>query len=82
MFLQDYCRIDFLQIDSTKKIEEVYFKMALIVKIFVVHKSIKKLMPLILRKIKNEENDLKRQNKIKKNPIQSPNIVYYYKKNF
>ncbi len=66
MFLQDYCRIDFLQIDSTKKIEEVYFKMALIVKVFATHKSIKKAMPLILQKIKNEENDLKRQNKLKK----------------
>jgi hypothetical protein len=33
---------------------------------------------LILQKIKNEENDLKRQNKTLKNPIQCPNIVYYY----
>ncbi len=82
MYLQDYCRIDFLQIDSTKKIEEVYFKMALIVKVFAAHKSIKKPMPLILQKIKNEENDLKRQKIILKNLIQCPNIVYYYKKNF
>ncbi len=78
MFLQDYYRIDFLQIDSTKKIEEVYFKMALIVKVFAAHKSIKKPMPLILQKIKNEKNNLKRQNKTLKNPIQCPNIVYYY----
>jgi len=82
VFLQDYCRIYFLQIDSTKKIEEVYFKMALIVKVFAAHKSIKKPMPLILQKIKNEENDLKRQKIILKNLIQCPNIVYYYKKNF
>jgi hypothetical protein len=54
--------------------------MALIVKVFAAHKSIKKPMPLILQKIKNEENDLKRQNKTFKNPIQCPNIVYYYKK--
>jgi hypothetical protein len=82
VFLQDYYRIYFLQIDSTKKIEEVYFKMALIVKVFAAHKSIKKPMPLILQKIKNEENDLKRQKIILKNLIQCPNIVYYYKKNF
>jgi hypothetical protein len=56
--------------------------MALIVKVFAAHKSIKKQMPLILQKIKNEENDLKRQNKTLKNPIQFPNIIYYYKKNF
>jgi hypothetical protein len=54
--------------------------MALIVKVFIAHKSIKKPTPLILQKIKNEENDLKRQNKTFKNPIQCPNIVYYYKK--
>ncbi len=82
MYLQDYCRIDFLQIDSTKKIEEFYFKMTLIVKVFAAHKSIKKPMPLILQKIKNEKNDLKRQNKTFKNPIQCPNIVYYYLKTF
>jgi hypothetical protein len=56
--------------------------MALIVKVFAAHKSIKKPMPLILQKIKNEENDLKRQKIIFKNLIQCPNIVYYYKKNF
>jgi hypothetical protein len=80
VFLQDYFRIDFLQIDSTKKIEEVYFKMEFIVKVFAAHKSIKKPMPLILQKIKNEENNLKRQNKTLKNLIQCPNIVFIIKK--
>jgi hypothetical protein len=55
--------------------------MALVVKVFAAHKSTKKPMPLILQKIKNEENDLKRQNKTLKNHIQCPNIVYYYIKN-
>jgi len=31
--------------------------MALIAKVFAAHKSIKKPMPLILGKVKNEEND-------------------------
>jgi len=52
--------------------------MALIVKVFAAQKSIKKPMPLILQKIKNEENNLKRKNKTFKNPIQCLNIVYCY----
>jgi hypothetical protein len=46
--------------------------MALIVKVFAAHKSIKKLMPLILQIIKNEENDLKTKNKAFKKPYSIP----------
>jgi hypothetical protein len=56
--------------------------MALIVKTFATHKSIKKPMPLILQKIKNEEKNLKRKEKVQEKTLFNAQRLFFIIKKF